>query len=290
MVASSEINALIKLLDDEDQEVLTAVSNSILSHGLSIVPTLEKYWESTLDEKLQQRIEDLIQEIHFRQVSSQLKIWVDTGSSDLLEGAYIIAKYQYPELSLDYLKGIIDDLKQDIWLELSPNLTALEKINVVNHFLFKVFKFTGNTESFFSPQNSYINQVLETKKGNIISLAIVYLLLSNAAGVPMAGVNLPKIFLLAYMDIYDITKKKVLFYVNPYSNGTVLGKAEIDHFLKQQNIESTESYFIPCSNLEIIQRLILNLILAYEKTGQQDKTDELQNLLKILSAETDYLA
>jgi regulator of sirC expression with transglutaminase-like and TPR domain len=290
MAESSEINALIKLLDDEDQEVLTAVSESILSHGISIVPTLERYWESTLDEKIQQRLENLIQEIHFRQVSNQLKNWVDTGGSDLMEGAYIIAKYQYPELSLEYLKGIIDDLKQGIWLELSPNLTALEKINVVNHFLFKVFKFTGNTESFFSPQNSYINQVLETKKGNIISLAIVYQLLSNAAGVPVAGVNLPKIFLLAYMDIYDITQKKVLFYINPYSNGTVLGKAEIDHFLKQQNIESMESFFTPCSNLETIQRLILNLILAYEKTGQQDKTDELQELLKILRPETDYLA
>jgi hypothetical protein len=61
----------------------------------------------------------------------------------------------------------------------------------------------------------------------------------------------------------------------------VLGRKEIDFFLKQQNINPDPMFYQPCTNLEIIQRLLLNLIYAYEKLGYEQKIKELKDLLKI---------
>jgi regulator of sirC expression with transglutaminase-like and TPR domain len=279
---SAEIKALINLLEDPDEEIYRRVSQVILSQGIDIIPELERTWEKSLNEKLQDRIERLIQEIHFSNIEKYLTSWVDTGGQDLLEGAVIVSRLQYPDLSLNYMNGIIDDLRQDIWLELNPNLTALEKVRIINHFLFEVHKFSGNIYNMYSPQNSYINQVLETKKGNPVSLSIVYMYIAQKLGIPILGINLPRNFLVAYMDDNNSLEEPILFYINPYSKGSVVGKKELENFLIQQGVEPTEQHFTPCTNIDIIQRLILNLIMAYDKMGYKEKINDFQKLLKIV--------
>ncbi len=208
---ASELKALISLLEDPDDEINSRVSEIIRSQGVEIIPILEKTWEQSADEKLQGKIEDLIQNIHFIYIESLLKAWVASDTHDLLEGAYIVARLQYPDLQYQYLANIIDDLKQDIWLELNPNLTALEKIRIMNHFLFNVHKFSGNVYNIYSPHNSYINQVLETKKGNPVSLSIMYICIAQKLGMPVYGINLPRNFLTAYLVNAQVIEPSLCF-------------------------------------------------------------------------------
>ncbi len=60
--------------------------------------------------------------------------------------------------------------------------------------------FSGNTTNHQDPQNSYIGQVLDTKKGNQISLASIYSIIAQKLDIPIYGVNLPQHFILAYLD------------------------------------------------------------------------------------------
>ncbi len=279
---ASEIKALISLLEDTDDEVNSKVSEIIRSQGVEIIPILEKTWEQSADEKLQEKIEYLIQDIHFNYIEFLLKAWVASDTHDLLEGAYIVARLQYPDLQYQYLANIIDDLKQDIWLELNPNLTALEKIRIMNHFLFNVHKFSGNVYNIYSPHNSYVNQVLETKKGNPVSLSIVYICIAQKLGMPVYGINLPRNFLAAYLDDYEAMPDNILFYINPFNKGAVVSRNELETFMVQQGMESDSKYLKPCTNLEIIQRLILNVIMAYDKMGYKEKINDFQKLLKIV--------
>ena len=152
--------------------------------------------------------------------------------------------------------------------------------------IFDLYKFTRNTHNFYSPQNSFINQVLETKKGNPISLAIVYMAVAYKLGLPIYGVNLPKNFILAYKDDlrhYDASDESedILFYINPYNKGAILGKKEIDYFINQHKFKADKSYYIPCDNQAIVVRLINNLILSYEKLGFKDKIERLNEILRI---------
>jgi regulator of sirC expression with transglutaminase-like and TPR domain len=284
-----EIMAMIALLDDTDEEVLVAITGNLLKQGQEVVPELEKAWESTMDEKLQTRLENLIQEIQFNTVRDDLKRWIRTGAEYILEGAYYVARFQFPELTMDKINDQIEAIRKDVWIEINNNLTALEKIKILNYILFDLHKFTRNNTDFYSPQNSYINQVMETRKGNPISLSIVYLAVAWKLGLPIYGVNLPKNFILAYKDELRHQdsadeSEDILFYINPYNKGAVLGRREIDYFITQQQIKPLLSFYVPCSNRDIVIRLINNLIMSYEKLGYIQKITRLKELLRVMES------
>jgi regulator of sirC expression with transglutaminase-like and TPR domain len=156
--------------------------------------------------------------------------------------------------------------------------------------MFDLHKFSRNNADFYSPQNSYINQVFESKKGNPISLSIIYLSVAYKLGLPIYGVNLPKNFILAYKDEFrqhDAYNESddILFYINPYNKGAVLGRREIEYFITQQQIKPHPSFYVPCSNIDIIVRLINNLILSFEKLGYAQKIERMKELLAVVSNE-----
>lgn len=282
----NKIEILISLLDDTDSEVIEAVTDNLLQQGLGIIPHLEKVWETTLDEKLQEKLENVIHDIQFKTTKNNLRKWLEEGCEDILEGATYLAQFQFPEIDLKDINERIENIKDDIWLEISSNLTALEKVKILNYVIFDLHKFKRNSNNFYSPQNSFINQVLDTKKGNPISLAIIYMAVAYKLKLPVFGVNLPKNFILAYQDESkkdnsDVKEETILFYINPYNKGAILGRREIDYFIKQQDLKTDESYYSICHNKEIVIRLINNLILSYEKLGFNDKIERLKELSKI---------
>jgi regulator of sirC expression with transglutaminase-like and TPR domain len=283
----NKIDALIALLDDTDIEVINAVTDNLLREGIEIIPQLEKVWETTLDEKLQERLENVIQNIQFETTKKNLKRWSHSGAKNILEGAVYLSQFQFPEVNFAKIDEEIEKIKNDIWLDINNNLTALEKVKILNYVIFEMHKFTRNTSNFYSPQNSYINQVIESKKGNPISIAIIYMSVAHKLGLPIYGVNLPKNFILAYKDelrgINSIDEADdILFYINPYNKGAVLGRKEIEYFIQQQKLQIEKSYYIPCTNKDIVIRLINNLVLSYEKLGFNEKIVRLKELLLFL--------
>ena len=242
-----------------------------------------------MDGSYQQRLETLIHQLQFRDVKSQLRDWI-LNSDDLLFGAYLVSKYQYPGLKYDDVNTQVTKIRMEVWLELNDHLTALEKVRMINHIIFNVHGFSRNTSDFLSAQNSLICDVLDTRKGNPITLSIIYSVVAQRLGLPVFGVNLPKNFILAYMDeTSDLARTDegvdgaVLFYINPINKGTVLGKKEIEFFIRQQKLELKVSYFLPCNNREIIQRMLNNLLVAYESAGQKGKVSEIEELLMMFS-------
>ncbi len=289
----SEVKALISLLEDPDEEITSHITEKILSLGNEVIPTLENHWEQSFNSLQQKRIEDLIHKIQFDGIAKNLSLWATLGGRDLLQGAMLLAKYQYPDLNEAKLKAHLDLIKHDTWLELSPRLTALEKVKVLNHILFEIHGFSGNTSNYHAPQNSYINNVLESKKGNPLSLSIIYCVLAQSLDIPIYGVNLPEHFIVCYLDesheIPDtlISENRVYFYVNPFSKGAIFGRNDIDSFLKQVKRDPEKQFYNPCSNIDMMVRLINNLILAYEKLGYPEKIKELRILQRSLLLDDD---
>jgi regulator of sirC expression with transglutaminase-like and TPR domain len=285
-LTNDEIKALLKLLDDPDEQIYNMISEKLIKQGYSVIPQLEKTWEQAFDEKVQERLEILIQEIQQNSAKQGLEDWVKSEKQELFKGALLIAKHQYPDINFEYYEKIIDEIQKDIWLEINENLTALEKVRIINHIFFKIYKFAGNAANFYAPQNNYINHVMETKKGNPITLAIIYSTIAQRLNIPIYGVNLPKNFIVAYKNEFsesDDPQNQILFYINPFNKGSILGKKEIDYFIKQQKLKPQKEYYLPCSNVEIMQRLINNLIYSYDKLGYPDKIKELSILYRTLT-------
>jgi len=277
------------LLDDPDEHVFDQVKEKLLAMGDPVIPALEDAWEShDFGMLFQNRIEELIHDIQFRNVYDSLLKWKKGGATDLLAAAIQVARFQYPDLEEEKIHAFIERVQQDTWLELNNNLTGIEKIRVLNHLFFEVHGVVGNTQDYHSPSNSYLNTVVETRRGNPISLAILYMTIAQALNLPVYGVNLPKHFILAYMDEDPFSigmgdrSKSVLFYINPFGNGTMFGKQDIEKFLGQLNLKNQPSFFEPCSNIAIVRRVINNLIYSYQKLKEENKVKELRFLSQAL--------
>ena len=140
-VSEKEFKALITLLDDNDNEVFTHVSDKLFSLGLEGIPMLESAWETSDNQLTQHRLENLINKIQFSNVKDRLSKWIETGGSDLLEGALIVARFQYPELDELKITQKIQAISKNIWIELNPALSPLEEAHVINHVFFQLHGF-----------------------------------------------------------------------------------------------------------------------------------------------------
>lgn len=287
---TKEVDALIKLLDDPDEEIARHVESKLLSLGNEAVPYLEQQWEQSFDGFLQERLENIIHKIQFEHVKKDLRTWFLSGAFDLLQGVLIVNKYQYPDLDEQKIINQIENIKRDAWMQMNYDMSPVEKVKILNHVFYTLHGFSGNTVNHQDPQNSYLNQVIETKKGNQISLAIIYSLLAQKLDIPIFGVNLPQHFILAYKDDsqqmpddYEMDNG-ILFYINAFNKGFIFKKRDVDYFLKQLNIPPQDDFYQPCSNTDIVKRIIRNLVSSYEKLGYNDKALELKELADALEA------
>ncbi len=280
---NAELKALISLVDEPNEALYLKVKERIFAYGPAALPQLESAWENAFDDGLQQRIVGLIHEIQQKQLYAELNEWVKFGYNDLLRGYMLISRFQYPDLDVEKITREVGQIIQQVWLELNNNLTALEKIKVINHIFYDINKFSGNTVNINSPDNFYLKNLLESRKGNPLSLGIFYLVIARSLKIPVYGVDLPRHFILTYIDETNDNKPshqdEVLFYLNPFNKGAVFTRNEIELYIKQMKLSPEAAFFEPCSNIVIIKRLINGLIETYKMSGNQEKADDLSHLL-----------
>ncbi len=274
----SEIKALISLLDDDDKQVVSHVEEKILSLGKVVIPFLEKEWETSFNPTLQSRIEEIIHVLQYDLLRSRLKDWHKSDEKDLLTGMWLVATYQYPDLELEKLRQELEQIYYETWLEFRPDLYPVDQIKVVNSVLFNKLKFGANTKNFHSPGNSMINVVLETRKGNPITLCVIYMLVAQKLKLPVRGVNLPNLFILTYKD-----DQNNQFYVNAFNRGLIFSKQDIENYIHELHLVPQPSFFEPCTSLDILRRALRNLIMSFEKIGEHAKAEEVKVLLVEIS-------
>ncbi len=284
MINLTEVNSLIRLLDDPDPEIYSHVHGKLLSYGSEAIEYLESAFEQAFDAIQQDRIVNLVHEIQFGIVKNDLKLWFLSGAFDLLQGILIINRYQYPDLDEQKIINHIEAIKRDVWIQMMNEASPVEQVKLINHVFYHMYGFSGNTSNHQDPQNSYLSQVIETKKGNQILLAIIYSVIAQKLDIPVHGVNLPQHFILAYLDESKESEFEsgILFYINAFNKGFIFGRRDVDMFLKQLNLSFDKQFYEPCSNTDIIKRVLRNLISSYEHLGSAEKVDELNELLAIL--------
>lgn len=276
-----ELQALVSLLDDEDAEVALHVEQKIMSMGSAIVPFLESEWEKSFNPLIQKKLEEMIHTIQFESLQNRLDEWKARGATDLLEGMWIIATYQYPDLELEKLRRGIEEIYREVWLDFKPDLHPNDQIKIINSVLFSKLKFSANTKNFHAPSNSMLNIVMESRKGNPISLCIVYMLVAQKLDLPIYGVNLPNLFILTY-KLPDFQ-----FYINAFNRGLIFTREDIDNYVHHLHLTPNDIFYQPCQNLDIVIRTLRNLEMAFEKLGDHAKSEEIKMLLQKMMEGTD---
>lgn len=289
---NKKLNALIDLLDDPDLTVFEMVEKELLKEGDQIIPALEKKWESSFEDFCQERIENIIQNLQFKETRGMLETWLGTEAEtrDLLSGFLIIDRLQYPDINPSNIGLKIENLRKKIWIELNNSLTLLEKTTIINHFLFNINGFSINHKNIHSPQNCFLNQLLDTKKGNPVSMSILYTIIARLLEMPAFFIDFPKNPLVAIVDAKLARKvhgensgSDVLFYINPSNKGSITSIKEIHYHLRTNNYFPLHHYTEPQSDVQLIRRLIESLGLAYQSVNFNDKKERVQKLLDLFA-------
>ncbi|MDB4583118.1 transglutaminase-like domain-containing protein [Draconibacterium sp.] len=285
-----KLDALINLLDDPDKTVYELVEKELLKESDNIIPVLEQKWETSFDVDLQERIENLIQSLQYKETFNELKNWLNTNEAErnLFNGFLIVDTFQYPDLNMLNIQLKVENIRKKIWLELNNSLTLLEKTTILNHFLFNINGFAINHSNINSPQNTFLNQILDSKKGNPVSLSILYTIIARQLELPAYFIDFPKNPLIAIVEP-ELARKvhggsqssDVLFYINPSHKGSITSIKEIQYHLRKNDFQPIRNYSEPKSDTLFIKRLLESLEDSYRLLGMIEKEEQVQDLLNL---------
>ena len=288
METNNEISALFQLIDDPDEEVFDAVSKKIVDYGNPIIPNLEHLWETTPNEEVQVRIELLIHRLHYQDLSDEFHQWNVSGHHDLLLGALMVCKFQYPDTNTTSVLQEIEKVRRNIWLELNNYLTPLEQINIVTSILYSYYGLKGNEINYQEPNDFMLHKALEAKRGNQISNGILYLALCEMLDIPVKAIPIPKQFVLAYFkpgysdESLPNPINKIEFFIDPTS-GQVFTHQDVDNYFKRIAVPPVGTYFKPQKNKAVIQHLLEEFSKCFNSEKDLLKKNELISLAHLLN-------
>ena len=202
-----------------------------------------------------------------------------TSSDDtdrLAEYALHLARIlAYPSLDVSGLLSSIDTMGQEVALMLKksgnipPRPTQI--IEKINDLLFNVQKFKPNTDDYYNPLNSYLNIVIERKRGIPITLCILYMRVARSVSFKMYPVNFPGHFLIKH--ILEDNSGEII--VDPFNGGRIMDdyslKALIEQAYPQQNIPLTHALVEKATAAQVLIRMLNNLKGSYYEAQDIDR-------------------
>jgi regulator of sirC expression with transglutaminase-like and TPR domain len=261
----SEFISLVSLLDDPDARVASAVETRLRMRGTDILEPLLEFIDLADNDLAKGRATAIAKDFTEKVLLdgfSNLRVKIgEKKRSALEEGVFLIARYGYPRIDVEYYKAELDALAGMLHDRVAGIHAPLEVLSATNDFFFKTRGFKGNHDNFLDADNSYINQVLDRRLGIPISLSVIYVLIAgHRLGLPFAGVSTPGHFLIRYDGVPD----EPLF-VDAYNNGIILREKDIRKFLFTSGLPYYESFIRPASPRMTLLRMIRNLIVLFEE-------------------------
>lgn len=291
---NESINALVELLDDPDEVVVTHVQSKIVEQGEEVIPHLEKLQDKFLDDpQRSERIDQMIHNIQFEALKTALSKWIVSEDKNLLEGVFLVCKYQFPDLTVQQLNNKLLEIKQAVWLEINPKQTSFETIKVFNRIFFDHFDFKCSDVLQHTPFDYFMNSVLETREGSDSALGLIYSLVAQSLELPVYGVSVDqpnKTFLLAYLDKNNILElldwgvhnNGVLFYISVSNKGIVVDPQRLEEAFKIKGLPISKDQFEPTPNTVLIRNYLTQISNSCENLPYfRYKLSELKELINL---------
>lgn len=206
---------------------------------------------------------------------------------DLAEATLLVAAEEYPGLDIGAYLRKLDELAAGLKRRLRVDISTADTILSLNRYLFKELGFAPNSEDYYDPRNSFLNEVLDRKVGIPITLSIVYLEVGRRLGLMLQGVSFPGNFLV------KCTTRGDTIVLDPYSNGISLSIADLQQRLQQMyggeaaSKAQVAGLLEAASNKEILARMLRNLKTIYLHYNQMRQAlATVDRILIVLPGET----
>lgn len=281
------IDALISLLDDQDEMVFRSVKEKLLSLGSEILPKLEEALFTAGSIEHYKKLELVISLLKREIILEQMKDWLGNDNRNLLDGWLLVSSIHHPNISKEKIEGIIHKLYRDAWLEITESMTSLEKVSVINHILFRLNNFEISNGDTPNIRNIVVDKLLFSKVGDIFSLTILYIIIARNLHLDLLPIMLANKLLLVYEDnlastlAFGTQSEKYLFYINVAHQGSVISPKEVQ-FLYDKSNKYGKTVTRVETDINLIRKLLNLMYLIYTGEGDQDKLLLTEDLLALI--------
>lgn len=278
MTSKSEIQSMLFLLEDPDPYIKQVVLKRFYQLGDAAVPLLDECRVESKSVDSKQIAANLLFELTFPQLYQDFYELYSAGLnsfSDLEKAILYLMRFDDPTIRTSHTKFKLDSMARSISSDIQYALDPTEQMNRLLHFVFEEELFTGVGDDLFHPENSYMNRVLDQKKGIPLSLAMVVLALADRLELPFFGVNMPMHFILQFQADHEI------IYIDPYQKGKFLTKRECDTFLRINGVEPRAEYFQKATFSQMLVRTMRNLQYSFEKQQDVFRAVKLKMLIEL---------
>ena len=207
----------------------------------------------------------------------------DDSRIDLARACLMIAQDAYPGLEVDRYLGDIERMAIRLRAAMPQRVSAEEKVVALNKFLYEDEGYWGNTDDYYDPRNSYLNEVIDRKTGIPITMSILYMELGRRIGLPLEGVSFPGHFLVR------LKLRGGVLVLDPFSGGSPQSEEDLRKRVKRvipdgvaDELPASElpldQFLEPASNRQILSRVLRNLKGIYHR-----ETRNPQRLLDVLN-------
>lgn len=201
----------------------------------------------------------------------------------LAHAALLIAAEEYRGLDIPAYIGQIDRMAAAVHKRLGFELEPLRIIEAMNAQLFDEEGFRGNTEDYYDPRNSFLNEVLDRRTGIPISLAVIYMEVAWRLNLPLVGVGMPGHFIVKYQG----ADAEIL--IDPFHGGTILSQEDCRQTLDriyQGRIPFTPEVLAATSRRQILVRILSNLKAVYVNQADHRRALATVERLLLISPDT----
>jgi regulator of sirC expression with transglutaminase-like and TPR domain len=202
----------------------------------------------------------------------------------LTEATVAIAQHAYPDLDVQGVLDQIDQWGNKLKQRITPDTPPMQRLQLLKHFFYNELGFGPNPNDFYAPENSYLHQIIENRRGIPISLAILMMELGQQIGLNIRGVSFPNHFMMR------ISLQQGEIIMDPL-NGESLSKNQLqemlDPYLDAKGYRGELSlplniFLRVSSSREILSRFMRNLKMIYSEEERWERLLGIQERLVIL--------
>lgn len=175
--------------------------------------------------------------------------------------ALYLAQEEYPQLEVEEYLNALETMADEVADRLPQSHPyPLRIIQTINRYLFDDLGFAGDRQNYYDPRNSYLNEVIDRRRGIPITLSLVYLEIARQIDFPMVGVGMPGHFLICpAVDEMEI-------FIDPFHQGEVMFREDCQERLNQiygDVVELRPEFLQPVSSRQFLARMLANLKMIY---------------------------
>src|SRR5450432_4943645 len=267
-------DAIVRLLRDNDPATVTLLKEQLIESGMEGAAALRDLLA----------LDDAAVTAHVREVLE--KIETDEAQDEMLLCAHLFPEHGdieaawwlltlcfEPDAPIAKLRRKLDAWGRRLRMLVAKAGSARERLQVLTTFMAEDLGFRGNAEEYYDPKNSFLSDVIETRLGIPISLAMVYVIIGRRANMQIDGINLPGHFIARY--------EQILF--DPFHQGRILSRPDCETILARQRLKTQSSYFAPASTRLVFTRMLANLVFIFERAGEKQKQQLVMSWLRALN-------